>query len=205
MADKPLDKWEKFDISTKAIAGILLPVMLLLVGNWYTSQQQRANDARLEHEKEAELAQRNADRVSSFLNHLASNNPKERKLSLEVLAYLANNNQMPDELLIPLISTVNDEDTEVAAAGSAALNQAAASDPEKAKSIVNAATSDPEKAKSIVKAAAGPNTNTETLIVKAAKFDPAFKSSINSAIESLKNDPKAAQSSLRIKAQFAKQ
>ena len=194
MADKPLDKWEKFDISTKAIAGILLPVMILLVGNWYTAQQ-----------KEAETAQRNADRLASFLNHLASNNPKERKLSLEVLTYLANSNQMPNELVIPIMSTVNDEDPEVAAAGSAALNQAAASDPEKAKSIVKAATADPEKAKSIVKATAGTNTNAEALIVKEAQSDPAFKSSINSAIESLKNDPKVALAAVRIKNQFAKQ
>ena len=178
MADSAPGGWQKLDILGRFAGAILLPIAIWFATTLYTS-----------HQKEAELAQRNADRVASLLNHLASNNPKERKLSLEVLVYLSENNQMPDELLIPLMSTANDEDKDIASAGLAALKQVA---------------SHPEKATSIVKAA-GSNTNTEELIVKTAKSDPTFKDSIISATESLKNDPKAALSSLRIRAQLTKQ
>jgi hypothetical protein len=114
MADEPRDKWSKAEVVSKAVGGILLPVILLYVGNLYTSRQEAANNARLAHDQKNELAQRNADRVTTFLNHLSSNNPTERKLTLQVIAYLAEVNEFPEELLTVVISSADDKDPDVA-------------------------------------------------------------------------------------------
>src|SRR5215471_14408745 len=152
MADEPRDNWSKAEVISKTIGGILLPLILLYVGQLYTSRQDQINNARLEHDQKNELAQRNADRVTNFLNHLSSNNPTERKLTLQVIAYLAQTNEFPDALLTVVISTVDDKDPDVAREGSTALAQVAQSNPEKAKAIVKAAESNPGMAQSIAAA-----------------------------------------------------
>jgi len=153
MPDEPRDKWSKAEVVSKAVGGILLPVILLYVGNLYTSRQETANNARLDHDQKNELAQRNADRVTTFLNHLSSNNPTERKLTLQVIAYLAEVNEFPEELLTVVISSADDKDPEVAREGSSALARVAASNPDKAKAIAKAAESSPSAAQSVVAAA----------------------------------------------------
>jgi hypothetical protein len=148
------DRWSKFDISAKALAAILLPVVIF----YFTYQQQRSNELRLQQEKTSEerkleqqrmadLAQRNADRVTVHLNHLASNNPNERRLSLQVLSFFARNNQFPDELLAAVILATDDKDPGVANASSATLAQAAKSNPETARAIVKASQSNPNTAR----------------------------------------------------------
>jgi hypothetical protein len=153
MGDEPRDKWSKAEVVSKAVGGILLPVILLYVGNLYTSRQEAANTARLEHDQKRELAQRNADRVTTFLNHLSSTNPTERKLTLQVISYLAQANEFPEELLTVVISSVDDKDPEVSLEGSSALARVAESNPDKAKAIAKAAESSPSVAQSIVAAA----------------------------------------------------
>jgi hypothetical protein len=152
LANEPRDVWAKIDIAARLIGSILLPIIILIIGNWYTSQQQHASEARLKHDKEMELAQRNADRITLFLSYLTSDNPRSRKLSLEILSYFAKNSQFPNELLPAVIASVNDKDVEVGNAGSSTLTQIAKSSRTSAKAIVKAAESQPESAKSVVKA-----------------------------------------------------
>src|SRR5215472_8293119 len=152
MADEPRDKWSKAEVIGKTIAGIFLPIILLYLGNMYASKQEKANEARLAHDQKAEMAQRNADRVGTFLNHLASNNPTERKLTLQVVSYLAQTNEFPEELLTVVISTVDDKDPDVAREGSMALAQVAQSNPDKAKAIAKAAEASDKVAKSVASA-----------------------------------------------------
>jgi hypothetical protein len=164
MDEEKRDGWSKLDIITKAVAGILLPVIILIVGHWLTVQQQKANEARLQQQKEAdqatrdqqreaEQAQRNADRISTYLNHLASTNPKERKLALQVMSYLADNNQFPKELVGAVIASLDDKDKEVARLSAETLTQAAKSDPQIAQEVVRSAKNNSSKASAITKAA----------------------------------------------------
>ncbi len=52
---------EVVQIIVTGIAGILVPIALLVVGNWYIKQKDRA-----------EAYQRTADRAALLLSHLAS-------------------------------------------------------------------------------------------------------------------------------------
>jgi carboxypeptidase family protein len=183
MADEKRDGWVKLDIIAKAIAGILLPIIILIVGNLLTTQQQKANEARLQQQKEADRArldqqreadqaQHNADRVSVYLNHLASTNPNERKLALQAMAYLADNNQFPKELVGAVIASLDDKDKEVASVGTETLTQAAKSDPQIAQEIVKSAKNNPNKANAITKAAqSSPDLKTTIEKVDRSLFD----------------------------------
>jgi len=51
MADEPRDKWSKLEVLSKAVAGLLLAIILLILGNLYTSQQQKDNEAKRSQEK----------------------------------------------------------------------------------------------------------------------------------------------------------
>src|SRR5215472_6934680 len=149
MANEPRDNWSKAEVIGKTIAGIFLPIILLYVGNLYTSRQEKDTNARLAHEQKNEIDQRNADRVSTFLNHLASNNATERKLTLEVISYLAQINEFPEALLAVVVSTAADSDPEVAHAGVAAVTQVAEASPEKASAVVKAFEASPAIVQSI--------------------------------------------------------
>jgi hypothetical protein len=88
MASEPRDKWDKFDIAGKVIGGLLLPIIILVVSQGYTTQQKDADNARLAQQKASDDAQRNADRVTLLLTHLASENARERLLALKFTEYL---------------------------------------------------------------------------------------------------------------------
>src|SRR5215510_1802944 len=50
---EPRDSWSKIDIVARSVAAIFLPVVLLIVGNWYAGQQRRAAESRLAEEQKA--------------------------------------------------------------------------------------------------------------------------------------------------------
>src|SRR5262245_41495123 len=104
MANEQKDGWDKFTIITTVIGSILLPIIIFIVSNRYTEQQNKDNENRLAQQREADAAQRNADRVTTLLTHLASNNPQERLLAWRFVAYLAQNNLFPQELSLQDIS-----------------------------------------------------------------------------------------------------
>ena len=154
MANEPRDGWDKFDVITKVIGALLLPIIILIASNWYTNQQKKSDDARLAQQKESDDAQRNADRVTLLLTHLASNNPRERLLTMHFIEYLAQQTkQFPAELLPIILNSVNDENVDVAHAASQALTHAITINTELAKSVQKAADIYPETKDTIRKAA----------------------------------------------------
>ena len=70
------DRWLKAEIVGKISAGLLIPIVILIAGTWFTRQQEDVADARM-----------NSDRVAQLLTHLASENPQERILAVQALSY----------------------------------------------------------------------------------------------------------------------
>ena len=96
---------EIIQILITGIAGILVPLVLLMIGNRYTEQRGRA-----------EVSQRNADRLALLLSHLVSEKTNERLLALQVLHYLRLNNEFPPELANTVTAIAFRDDPEVAGA-----------------------------------------------------------------------------------------
>jgi hypothetical protein len=154
MVDAPSERWAKFDIVTKAVSGALLPLIIVLVGHWYTTEQQKANSARLQQDKDAEADQRKVDRVAAILKHLASESVRERLLGIAFVSYLNDHKEAPPELgpgLIAIVSTETDERVIAAASSSSVIAQAVQSDPQLAKNVGQAAESNPIAAQALAR------------------------------------------------------
>jgi hypothetical protein len=154
------DRWDKFDIIIKAIGTLLLPIIILIASNRFTTQQKMADAARLTQQSNIDAAQRNADRMALLLTHLASENPRERLLAVSFVEYLAQTNQFPQELLPIVLNSVNDNNTQVAHAASHALTQAVKLNPTLRASVA---------------AVAKTNTETRKTLDRAARFSPALR------------------------------
>jgi hypothetical protein len=92
-------------IIVTAIIGVLMPIVILIIGNWYTRQKERANEN-----------QRNADRLALLLKHLASDNTSERLLALQVVQYLHSKKEFPPELANTVTAIAFRDTPEVAGA-----------------------------------------------------------------------------------------
>jgi len=113
------DGWSKLDIVLKAIVGVGMPAVLFLVGHQFTLQQQAAADAN-----------RQLERVTSLIQPLASDKPRERKLAIVVVGYLAKTNQLPPEFVPVLQHIIKDDPSAVEAqAASVALEQVEETNP----------------------------------------------------------------------------
>jgi len=113
------DAWSKIDIVLKALAGVALPIALFWIGHQFSVQQENAT-----------VSNRQAERLSSLLAPLASENPTERRIAIEVAAYWAMRDQLPPEL-VPIITNIAKEDPSAttAQAAAVALLQIEKSDP----------------------------------------------------------------------------
>ena len=121
MGEESRDNWGKFDIVSKAIGVLLLPLVIF----FFTIQQKKADDDRLAADKSAETArlaqqqqsdldQRTLDRSTELLKNLASENKNERLLAITLIDYLITNKKFPQELGPALINTfLNDKDPDV--------------------------------------------------------------------------------------------
>ena len=152
MPTEPRDNWSKFDIAAKAIAAVLIPVVILVVSDWYTRQQKEAEAKRLDQQKAADDTRHDSDRVTLLLTHLASENVRERLLALKFVEYLAQSHQFPEGLLPALISVINDQDEEVSHAASHTLGQVVSENPNLGKSVEQAAQTNSETKQSVEKA-----------------------------------------------------
>jgi len=99
------DRWLKAEIVGKISAGLLIPIVILIAGAWFTRQQEEVADAR-----------RNSDRVAQLLTHLASEEPQERILAIQALSYHQAIHDMPPEIVESLVTTAATDDVNVAAA-----------------------------------------------------------------------------------------
>src|SRR5258707_4264167 len=113
MADAASAGWAKFDIVVKAMAGVLLPVVIFAIGVRYTLVQQRSADA-----------QRNADRAASLIKSLSSDNKRERTLALSLIQTL-DQNQMTDEMKHAFVTAgLTEDDPKLAPGATAAVSNA---------------------------------------------------------------------------------
>ncbi len=105
------DGWDRFSIIGSILGSILIPFMVLFVGNLLSEQQ----------EKSSQIA-RQAQQLGMLIDHLSSENPRERKIAMDIANFLAKNDQIPKELIPALIdSVVTDESAIVAKAASEVL------------------------------------------------------------------------------------
>jgi hypothetical protein len=98
----------------EATGAILIPVVLLIVGQWFTRQKERSDKA-----------QREADLLAHFLDHLSSENADKRKLALLILKHLQDANRFPAPLLEAVQSIAATDNPSVAAAARIALGEVA--------------------------------------------------------------------------------
>jgi len=152
MANEARDPWTKFDMIVKAMAALLLPIVILIASQWYTKQQKDAENARLAQQKAADEIQHKIDRVTTLLTQLASENTRQRLLALKFIEYLAQSHEFPEELLPALIGVVDDKDEEVADAAAHTLAQVITLNPNLAKSVEVSAQTNPGTKKIIDKA-----------------------------------------------------
>lgn len=103
-------KWQKAEVVGKVTAGLLIPLVILIAGGWFSCQQERTADER-----------RNSDRVAQLLKHLASGQPRERILAIQALRYHQTVHDLPEEIVAALFTVAASDDVEVAAAAIAAL------------------------------------------------------------------------------------
>ena len=137
MADAQIVGWAKFDIVVKAVAGILLPVVIFAIGVRYTFVQQRSADA-----------QRNADRAASLIKSLSSDNKRERSLALGLIQNL-DQNQMTDEIKKAFVTAgLTEDDPKLAPGATAAVSNALKNDPKLAETVQQVVRSNPNSVSS---------------------------------------------------------
>jgi hypothetical protein len=105
--------WRKTEVIAKIAEALLIPVVILVAGHWFTVQQADAADAR-----------RNSDRVAELLSHLASTHPQERILAIQALRFHQDAHDLPDEIVASLVTVAATDDAQVGAAAVAALGTA---------------------------------------------------------------------------------
>ncbi|HEX9020176.1 MAG TPA: hypothetical protein VF903_02820 [Nitrospirota bacterium] len=88
--------WSKIEVGSKvlaAIGAVMLPVILLYLGNKFTEEQN------------------NAKRATDMIQFLSSDNLQQRRMAIEATQFLTRNNQLPEELMPVLLDiAMNDPD-----------------------------------------------------------------------------------------------
>lgn len=102
--------WKKTEVVGRVMAGLLIPVMILVAGWWFADRQEKAADAL-----------RNSDRIARLLAHLASDSTRERILAVEILRYHQETHDVPAEIVEALVTVAATDDVEVASAAMVAL------------------------------------------------------------------------------------
>ena len=128
----------------KTLGALLIPLIILIVGHQYTSEQSDSNNKQRAIELQALDDQHETDRMTLLLAHLSSTNPTEQKLALAFVEYLAHSDQFPAEFLPIVISTLSDRDTTVVRATSQALAAIVKSKPASRDSLANAIARRPD-------------------------------------------------------------
>ncbi len=135
MVEKPGNKWQKLPAVAEAFSKLLLPLVIAGVGIVFSYIQHRSD-----------VEQRKADRVTSFIKHLASDNIEEKELALRVMNVLIDQGQLPSELGPALISSAANSNTTISQLSQGALTKLARKDSSLEKSFVQAVQQNPDLA-----------------------------------------------------------
>lgn len=129
------DGWDKLQILAGMIGGILVPVAIGGVGYLLA-----------ESEKAASVQALHAERLTGFIDHLASSNPKQQQIAIEIANHLASTNQLPAEIVPTLTRIANQSSNAELAAGAAATALiAAGQDAVSARVVQTAFTNSPPR------------------------------------------------------------
>src|SRR5262249_51798975 len=96
------DRWTKAEVISKIISALFLPIALLWLGTWLTEQQ------RISDEKRSK-AEGNANRLTTLLKSLSSDNARERLLATKVTEYFGTQDLLPSEL-VPVLVEISAKD-----------------------------------------------------------------------------------------------
>ena len=88
---KTKDIWDKLEIIAKAF----IPVIIAFLGYQYNSAQQEINAANITAQAHIDEKNRKADRLTGMIKNLASDNPKERIIAMNVANSLYLSGQLP--------------------------------------------------------------------------------------------------------------
>lgn len=109
------DFWSKLQVISGILASVLIPLVIFWIGTEMNRRQ-----------AERDRYQQNADRVTTIIKSLSSENPRERKMALSFADYLAQSGQFPEELFPVFLSIINtDPNREVAEEATQVLQEAA--------------------------------------------------------------------------------
>jgi hypothetical protein len=136
-----LDKAKKI---ADILGSILLPVVLLVVGQWYTAQQAKSDSQKLAQEKDQENERADLDRVRAILDGFVSANSKQRIEAVNILYYFAKNCRLTEVLVPALQQGLNDDDEGVATAARGVLAYTANKCPQVIISITEASKTNPQ-------------------------------------------------------------
>ena len=138
MVEKTGNKWQKLPAVAEAFSKLLLPLVIAGLGVVFGYIQHRAD-----------VEQRKADRVTSFITHLASTNDKEREIAIRVMNVLIEKNQLPTELNLALFSSADDSNETISQLSQAALTSLAKTDTSLEKKFAQEVERNPELEKKV--------------------------------------------------------
>lgn len=138
MSVKSDDKWQRLSSMADAASKLLLPLVIAGVGVVFSYFQHRSD-----------VEQRKADRVTSFITHLASDNDEEKELALRVMNVLIDEGQLPPELGPALISSAADTNKTISQLSQGALTKLTRKDSSLEKTFVQAVQQNPEWAQRV--------------------------------------------------------
>lgn len=95
-----------------ALGALLIPIVLLFLGQWF-----------IRSKEQSEIARRDAEQLAIFLEHLSSESRERRKLALLALTHMNNAGLFPAVLLQSVESIAARDDLEVAAVARLALGR----------------------------------------------------------------------------------
>jgi Tfp pilus assembly protein PilO len=114
------------EVIVRMISLILIPILIWVLGAWYNNQQKQMEEHRI-------MAENTANRLTYLLKNLSSDNWRERKMAVVISKYLAEQNQLPAELVQVLAGIAEtDSSREVSDAAVLSLNAVSKSNNEQA-------------------------------------------------------------------------
>jgi hypothetical protein len=125
-SDTKRDTLATIEIVVRMVSLLLIPVLIWVLGAWYNNQQKQIEERRI-------TAENTANRLTYLLKNLSSDNPRERKMAVVISKYLAEQDQLPLELVQVLaVIAETDSNKEVSNAAFISLNALASAGNEQA-------------------------------------------------------------------------
>ena len=111
------DIWSKVEIVSSVVGGILLPIIVWWVGNALEQQQAESDAAQLALDRQQAEDELRTERAITLVEHMSSDNDRERLLAAKTAKSLYDKKLLPDELWEVFVEVAkSDPNPEVVAA-----------------------------------------------------------------------------------------